>query len=137
MLAGLSIMYSRRVPPCFWANPGAAAIMTPSNPLTAMTANSSRFILLPPLAGTSQIPAIDPLCGVAPLSWRRLARNKFKGQGSAVWDAVEDHPNARVPLQKVGDSVPVAPHHGEVITHRAASDPMEMAALVVIGQSKV
>ena len=48
MLAGLSGLYIRNMPPCFWANAASAAARTVSNAPAAASARRSRFISVPP-----------------------------------------------------------------------------------------
>jgi Na+/H+-dicarboxylate symporter len=48
MLAGLSGLYIRNMPPCFWANAASAAAITVNNAPTAASTRSSRFMALPP-----------------------------------------------------------------------------------------
>jgi hypothetical protein len=49
MLAGLSKWESLRIPPCFWANVGAAADMVISITLTTTSGRMCFFISVPPL----------------------------------------------------------------------------------------
>src|SRR5438477_7815616 len=138
MLAGLSLMYCLRTPPCFCANAGAAARITHSNPPAAVNAHSTRFILLPPIGRAGTDPAIaPPVCGVAPLSWNRLTRIKREGQRRRFSSPSRVRQAAAHHLKKVGDGIPVPFHCSDVVAQRSAAYAVQVAALVVICQGQV